>query len=69
MFDVSNAAGLNALNQHLESRSYIQGYLPTQEDVTLYGAIKTKPAEKADQIHLFRWYKHITSFTDAERKA
>lgn len=69
MFDVSSTAGLNDLNKHLETRSYVEGYGPTQTDATLFSSIKSKPAEKADQINLFRWHKHIASFSDAERKA
>lgn len=69
MFDVSNAAGLNALNKHLETRSYVEGYCPSQADASLFSSVKSKPAEKADQIHLFRWYKQIASYSDAERKA
>lgn len=69
MFDVSNAAGLNGLNKHLESRSYVEGYSASQADATLFASMKTKPTEKPDQIHLFRWYKHIASYSDAERKA
>merc|ERR1711964_174203 len=32
--DLSAAAGLKALNEHLASRSYVEGFVPSQLDVT-----------------------------------
>jgi len=56
--------GSSALNTWLSTRSYIIGYTPSQADVAVYKALANAPdAEKYP--HAARWYKHITSRTDA----
>ena len=83
IFDASTEQGLKELNQHLEPLAYMHGYkktiyflinnplffryLPSQEDAYVFGTIKSAPT--AQYVHAARWYKHIQSFTDAERSA
>ena len=67
IFDASTEQGLKELNQHLEPLAYMHGYLPSQEDAYVFGTIKSAPT--AQYVHAARWYKHIQSFTEAERSA
>ncbi|KAF9027837.1 hypothetical protein BDZ89DRAFT_987072 [Hymenopellis radicata] len=50
---------LSKLEQHLASRSYVEGYTPSQADVLVFNAIK------AGEIYpnVARWYNHIQSFS------
>ncbi|WEW55809.1 hypothetical protein PRK78_001242 [Emydomyces testavorans] len=59
--DLSADSGLAIANQFLSTRSYVEGYAPTQADVVTYKAIKTVP-DVAKYPHLARWYKHISSY-------
>jgi elongation factor 1-beta len=59
--DLSSKGGLEKLNEHLKTRSYIQSYQATQLDGSTYGQLKNAPSAK-DYPHLSRWYNHIKSF-------
>ncbi|KAG1859651.1 hypothetical protein F4604DRAFT_1792335 [Suillus subluteus] len=50
----------NALEQHLTTRSYIEGYTPSQADVHVYNLL-TAP-EPSKYPHSARWYSHIKSY-------
>jgi elongation factor 1-beta len=50
-----------ALEQHLSTRSYIEGYTPSQADVHVYNLL-TAP-EPSKYPHSARWYSHIKSYT------
>lgn len=65
--DLKARAGQQALNTYLESRSYIEGYAPTQADNAVFEALKTAPP--GDLFHALRFFNHISSFSEAERKA
>jgi len=64
--DLKSDAGLTKLNQHLESRSYIDGYTPSQSDVALFEAIASVDKKYP---HVNRWHSHIKSYGPNERKA
>jgi len=64
--NLESREGLALLNIFLADKSYIEGYRPTQGDVVVFEAVKKAPS--ADLDHALRWYKHIASFNDAERK-
>ncbi|KIY44865.1 hypothetical protein FISHEDRAFT_19311, partial [Fistulina hepatica ATCC 64428] len=49
------------LNAHLESRSYIEGYTPSQADVLVFKAITSAP-DASTYPHVARWYSHIQSY-------
>jgi len=66
-FTDSSPAGLKKLNEHLQSRSYIEGYAPTLADTGAFDAIKGPPNAK-DLPHVARWYNHIKSFGDLRKK-
>ncbi|CAG2112813.1 unnamed protein product, partial [Medioppia subpectinata] len=57
--DLKSDAGLTKLNQHLESRSYIDGYTPSQSDVALFEAIASVDKKYP---HVNRWHSHIKSY-------
>jgi len=57
--DVNSASGLQALDQHLADKSYIEGYVPTQADVVVFKALSGPPSST---INALRWFRHITSF-------
>lgn len=57
--DVNSASGLQALEQHLADKSYIEGYIPSQADVVVFKALSGPPSST---INALRWFRHITSF-------
>lgn len=66
--DLKSEGGVSKLNEHLAQRSYIEGYQPSQADVTSYGALSGAPS--SDKFpHAARWYRHIGSFSPSERSA
>merc|ERR1712013_978685 len=65
--DLKSATGLKSLNEHLASRSYIEGYVPSQSDVVTISDLSTVP--EAQYVHVLRWYNHIKSYSSEESKA
>jgi len=65
--NLSGAAEQLSLNQHLASRSYINGYSPSEADCQAYESLK-QPPSAADMPHLLRWYRHIGAFAADSRK-
>ncbi|XP_038884883.1 elongation factor 1-delta-like [Benincasa hispida] len=55
--DVKSAAGLKKLDEYLLSRSYISGYQPSKDDVTVYEAL-SKPVS-SEYVNVSRWFNHI----------
>ncbi|KAG8984749.1 Translation elongation factor 1 beta [Tulasnella sp. 427] len=50
-----------ALEKHLSTRSYVDGYTPSQADVGVYKSLGSAP-DAGKYPHTARWYKHITSY-------
>jgi len=66
--DLTTEKGQKALNDYLASRSYIEGYVPSQADVTTFAAFKC--CEPCGQlVHTARWYRHIKSYSPDEQKS
>jgi len=65
--DLSTSSGLKALNDHLATRSYIEGYVPCQADVSIFSSLASTPS--AEYCHLARWYRHIKSFSAKEQES
>jgi len=65
--DLKARAGQIALNTFLQTRSYIEGFTPSQADNTVFEALGTAPP--GDLFNALRFFNHINSFTEAERKA
>lgn len=59
-------ASVEELNKKLTDFPYVSGYSPSQEDVK---ALASLPAKYDQFVHVKRWAKHMTSFSDAEKKA
>ncbi|KAJ7607343.1 hypothetical protein FB45DRAFT_948110 [Roridomyces roridus] len=55
-------ANLVKLEQHLATRSYIEGYTPSQADVVVFKSITSAPSAEANP-HVARWYSHIQSYS------
>merc|ERR1712071_403376 len=58
--DLKTEKGVEALNTFLADKSYIEGYAPSQADVTTINAMNKAPA--SSMAHALRWYNHIKSF-------
>lgn len=65
--DIKSDAGRKNLDQFLETRSYVEGYTPSQSDVLLFDALGSAPDQKF--AHLSRWYNQIKSYSPNERKS
>ncbi|XP_014670889.1 PREDICTED: elongation factor 1-beta-like [Priapulus caudatus] len=51
---------VNKLNEFLADKSYMEGYQPSQADVTQFKTLSGAPS--ADLCHALRWYNHIKSY-------
>lgn len=63
--NASDAKELAEFNTYLSTVAYVNGYAPSQEDLTAFKAFSSAPTNK--HPHVLRWHKHIASFTDADR--
>jgi len=58
------------LNAYLADKSYIDGFTPSQADATIFHKLGAHFAGDRKALpHLTRWFRHIGSFSDAERTA
>uniref|UniRef100_A0A2K6DCT6 Elongation factor 1-beta n=1 Tax=Macaca nemestrina TaxID=9545 RepID=A0A2K6DCT6_MACNE len=58
--DLKSPTGLQVLNDYLEDKSYIKGYVPSQTDVAVFEAAP-RPLP-ADLCHALHWYNHMKSY-------
>ncbi|XP_053684058.1 probable elongation factor 1-beta [Sabethes cyaneus] len=65
--DVKTPKGLEELNNFLADHSYIEGYVPSKADLSVFDALGKAPA--GNNVHAQRWYRHIASFSAQERAA
>ncbi|RZC69095.1 hypothetical protein C5167_032204 [Papaver somniferum] len=56
-YNLSSKAGLEKLDNHLKSRSYITGYQASKDDITVHAALKGAPS--SEFINVSRWFNHI----------
>lgn len=63
--DVKTPKGLQELNTFLADNSYMEGFVPSKADVSVFDALGKAPA--GDYVHVQRWYRHIASFSAGER--
>ncbi|WWD17879.1 hypothetical protein CI109_102323 [Kwoniella shandongensis] len=54
-------ADIKQLEQHLATRSYVDGFEPTSADVEIFKTLSAAP--EATYPHAARWYKHIASYS------
>merc|ERR1711944_263165 len=57
-----------ALDAHLASNSYIEGYVPSQADTTVFDAMKGKTPDRSTYPHAERWFLHIKSFEASKKQ-
>ena len=57
-------AGLVQLNAHLLTRSYIEGYQASRDDLAAYSAIAQCPDAKK-YPHAARWWNHVKALLGA----
>ncbi|KAJ6665329.1 hypothetical protein lerEdw1_004378 [Lerista edwardsae] len=58
--NLKSPAGLQVLNDFLADKSYIEGYVPSQADVSVFEALGGPPP--SELFHALRWYNHIKSY-------
>merc|ERR1712241_276420 len=66
--DVTKDAGVKALDAHLASNSYIEGYVPSQADTAVFDALKGKTPDRSTYPHAERWFLHIKSFEASKKQ-
>merc|ERR1712154_20844 len=66
--DVTKDAGVKALDAHLASNSYIEGYVPSQADTVVFDALKGKTPDRSTYPHAERWFLHIKSFEASKKQ-
>lgn len=55
--------GLEKLNTHLESHSYVEGFAPSYMDLLVHSSVP-KPVLNSFP-HVKRWYNHIIAITNS----
>jgi len=63
--DLKTKKSQEELNGHLKHFSYVDGFLPSQDDVNAFQSLGGAPA--ADLPYAVRWFNHIKSFSADER--
>ncbi|KAI3974288.1 hypothetical protein MKX01_030957 [Papaver californicum] len=56
-YNLSSKAGLEKLDNHLKTRSYVTGYQASKDDITVHAALKGAPS--SEYINVSRWFNHI----------
>jgi len=64
--DLSSDAGLAQLNEHLSSRSYIEGFAASKADSATLLKVKAGVDSKK-YPHVARWFNHISHFSPLQR--
>ena len=67
--DLNSSSGLNALNEHLATRSYITGVEPSQNDLLVFRSIPLDLPKEKGPSNVKRWYMHIKSFSSDQMKS
>lgn len=68
MFKSISPEDLPRLNSHLETRAYLAGFVPSQNDHIMYTHVRTMDVDP-EMHHVLRWLSHMKSFSQAERAA
>jgi elongation factor 1-beta len=66
--DLRSDAGLSKLNAYLATRSYIEGFKPTQIDAQNFASCLAVVDDNKFP-HVYRWHKHIGAFTPCQRNS
>lgn len=57
---------LEALDNHLRDRSYVEGWYATHSDNVLCNIVEPVIENLSNYVHISRWWKHIQTFDIAE---
>ena len=57
---LDNESGISSLDRYIQDKSYVEGFEPSQADVSVFEAVRTKPDAKKFP-NAARWYSHIES--------
>jgi len=64
----NNESGFADFNKFIASRSYVDGYLPSQSDVSIFKQISNINSVDSNKYpHFIRWFHHINGFTPSQR--
>ena len=63
--DLQTESGITSLNEFLQDKSYINGYVPSQADVVVVKAVKESLVTEKFP-HAARWYRQIKSYSSSE---
>jgi elongation factor 1-beta len=55
--NLGSQSGLQKLNEHLLTRSYISGYQASKDDLAVYAILNSAPS--SEYVNVARWYSHI----------
>ncbi|EWM22412.1 seryl-trna synthetase [Nannochloropsis gaditana] len=72
ILDATGKPILANLNTYLQTRSYIRGFVPSQEDNVVAVAVISMEKDGVDKVrypHLSRWLRHVGAVSSAERMA
>jgi elongation factor 1-beta len=58
--DLDTDSGISSLDRYIQDKSYIEGFEPSQADVSVFEAIRTRPDSKKFP-NAARWYSHLES--------
>eukprot|EP01024_Parvocaulis_polyphysoides_P012783 TRINITY_DN1475_c1_g1_i1.p1 TRINITY_DN1475_c1_g1~~TRINITY_DN1475_c1_g1_i1.p1 ORF type:complete len:257 (-),score=65.35 TRINITY_DN1475_c1_g1_i1:142-858(-) len=61
---LTTEAGLKELNEYLLTRSYIDGFQASRDDLVVYSVLKSAP-DSNKYPHAARWFNHITALLGA----
>ena len=65
----SSLQNLQALDTHFETNSFLDGFEPSTLDKDIHqGLSKHQTVPWTDLINLERWFKHLKSYSDEEKK-
>lgn len=63
-FNVVSAEGLTELNTHFLTKSYVTGFQASNDDLTIFMAMKKEPSAE-EHPHLHRWFNHIKALLNS----
>lgn len=71
LFDAQGQPNLPALDAYLQTRSYLRGFTPSQDDAALLPHLAdwTSKDLKAKHPNLARWHQHVAAFPAGVRAA
>ena len=67
--ELATPAGVGKANGFFSSRSYAVGFAPSSEDAKMFATLKGVALDEKKAGHLVRYFKHLSAFSEAERKA